>query len=419
MVNHTKQHVGGRRIALVTETFAPEINGVANTLGYLCEGLAARNHQVTVIRPSLAGRTVPAGVGTTGDTPAPYEEITLPGAPLPGYPQLRVGLPAGRALRRLWQRSPPDTVYLATPGPLGWSAARVARRLGIPTVGGYHTHFQSYSRYYGIGFMERLIALYLRHFHNRCDATLVPTAGVKASIEALGIERVRLWSRGVDCDRFSPGQRSQALREEWGLSETDLAILYVGRLAAEKNLMQAVATFERLQGMHPQARFILVGDGPMGPRLQTRYPNFIFCGQRRGEDLARHFASGDILLFPSKTDTFGNVVIEGMASGLAVVAFDDGAAAEHIQDSANGMKVAFPKCNADRTKHDTKGNEAFTRAAMRLADQPSLRRRIAKGARDTALTLRWSLLTEQFENMILRPQTEVYAHADKQSLSTL
>lgn len=414
-----------RRITLVTETFAPEINGVANTLGYLCQELIRRQHQVTIIRPRLTGGATQidareAVPGTNGR--GSYREISVPGMALPGYPGLRLGLPAGRELTRLWRQTAPDAIYLATPGPLGWSARRAAANLGIATCAGFHTNFQSYSRYYGVGFLEPLISRYLRGFHNGCDATLVPTASMQARVEALGIERVSLWSRGVDCKRFNARHRCEVLRREWGLNEADLAVVYVGRLAAEKNLMQAVATYERLRGIHPRARFILVGDGPLRQRLQLRHPDYLFAGTRRDEDLARHFASGDLLLFPSKTDTFGNVVIEAMASGLAVVAFDDGAAAEHIDDLATGMKVAITNCtkSAKSTKsdHHNSDNEAYIRAALQLADQPSLRRRISRNAREKALTLSWPLLAEQFENLIFRNHTEAYTHADKQGLST-
>lgn len=401
--------LGSRRIALVTETFAPEINGVANTLHYLCEGLLARHHHVTVIRPAPGKAAVArlAGIGRPLPSPEHYQEIIVPGLPLPGYAELRLGLPVGGILRRLWRASPPDAIYLATQGPLGWSAMKAANALGIPVCAGFHTNFQSYSRYYGVGFLERLVSAYLRSFHNDVGLTLVPTRKTQSRVEKMGIRNTALWSRGVDCDRFGPALRCETLRIQWGLDEADLAVLYVGRLAAEKNLLQAVATFERVRAIHSRARFILVGDGPLRERLQLRHPDYIFCGMRQDQDLARHFASGDILLFPSKTDTFGNVVTEAMASGLAVVAFDEGAACEHIEDSATGMKVALDN------------DEGFTQAALRLADQPSLRRRIRKAARTKALTLHWAQLIEQFEHLIFRSRPEVHAHANEQSLPTL
>ena len=400
---------GGKtyRIVLVTETFAPEVNGVANTLRYLCEGLIARHHHVTVIRPAPKGRTPSFPESATCNplfTAANYQEVLVPGIPLPCYPGLRLGLAASGRLRRDWKKLRPDAVYLATQGPLGWSAQKIAAELGIPTCAGFHTNFQSYSQYYGMGFLERLISRYLKYFHNRAGTTLVPTRNMQLRIEALGVKRTAIWSRGVDCEQFRPAARCPILRAEWGSSRDDLAILYVGRLAPEKNLMQAVVTFERIRNIYPRARLVLVGDGPLRQRLQERHRDYLFCGTRKGEDLAKHFASGDLLLFPSKTDTFGNVVLEAMASGLAVVAYNDGAAAEHIEDQVNGMKVAISD------------DEAFTQAALRLADQPSLRRKLSRAARTKARALSWDILTQQFEELIFRPRTEVHSCADQQSI---
>lgn len=193
-----------------------------------------------------------------------------------------------------------------------------------------------------------------------------------------------------------------ALRQQWGLRPNDRAVLYVGRLAPEKNLQMAVSCFERIRGLHPNARFILVGDGPMRKRLAERHPDYILPGTRRGEDLARHYASGDIFLFPSKTDTFGNVVTEAMASGLAVVAFDDAAASEHIRHEDNGMKASLPD------------DEGFVDHALRLADQPTLMNRIRAQVRLDALELDWAAQIDQFEHLILNQPPRNHFNAIKQ-----
>lgn len=329
------------------------------------------------------------------------------GMPLPRYRELQIGLPSATLLRTNWAERRPDQVYIATQGPLGWSAQRVAKKLAIPVCAGFHTNFQTYSRYYGLGFMQRFITLYLRLFHNRADLTLVPTQRMQEHLLSLGIPQTAVWSRGVDSGQFSPGLRDPALRQAWGIEEQDLAVLYVGRLAAEKNLRQASATFDRLLAIHPRARLVLVGDGPLRAGLAQRYPDYIFCGMQTGTRLAQHYASGDLLLFPSKTDTFGNVVIEAMASGLPVVAYHDGAAAEHIDDGVSGLTVALDD------------DEAFTRAALRLAERPSLRSRMGKAARLEALSLSWSRLVEQFLVLIPYAPPEIAADAARQSYPTL
>ncbi|MEQ6885832.1 glycosyltransferase family 1 protein [Salicola sp. Rm-C-2C1-2] len=381
-----------QQIALVTETFPPEINGVSGTLGNLCRELVQRGQQLTIIRPGQRDEPPRGHAPLFGE-----RTLRVRGLPLPGYPELRFGLGARRQLRRLWRHRPPQAVYVATQGPLGWSAVSTARELGIPCLSGFHTNFHQYSSYYGAGFMEALIRRYLVTFHNRTLATLAPTTRLCHQLMHWGIANTHCWSRGVDSQLFNPQRRSQSLRAQWNTGNGPVA-LYVGRLAAEKNLMQAVTTFERLRECHPSARLVLVGDGPLRQSLERAHPEFIFCGTRRGVDLARHYASADIFLFPSESDTFGNVVTEALASGLAVVAFDRAAAREHITHEINGMKAA------------PGDSEAFTNAALELADRHGLRRHIGERARAHAQTLDWAVLAEQFERILLNPAQEIPDH---------
>lgn len=394
-----------RHIAIVTETFPPEINGVANTLGKLCEGLRQRGHRLSVVRPGQ--RKAASGADTPPAQGLADRMVAVPGFPIPGYADLQFGLSTSRRLARDWKKNRPDVIYVATEGPLGLMALNAARKLQIPVCSGFHTNFHSYSRHYGYGFLERIIVGYLRWFHNRTQLTLVPTRKMQNRLNGLGIQPVSVWSRGVDCDRFAPGKRDRALREEWGVGERDLAVIYVGRLAAEKNLQLAVTAFERLRNIHPRAKFVLVGDGPMGKKLRERHKDYIFCGMQRGNDLARHYASADLFLFPSKTETFGNVVTEAMASGLALVAFDDGAASEHIRNEANGIKVPLDD------------HSGFVDATLRLADQPSLVSHLRSQARLDALDIHWPSLIEQFENIVFNLQYREPRHAGKQSVSIL
>ncbi|MBW7472791.1 glycosyltransferase family 1 protein [Marinobacter sp. M216] len=395
-----------QHITIVSETFPPEINGVANTLRHLCQGLMQHGHRVTVIRPRQRheSRGTVAGAGRALFS----HEHVVTGVPLPGYADLRFGLVRSRHLRKLWQKDRPDAIYVATQGPLGVAAVTAARGLGVPVSSGFHTNFHSYSRYYGVGILERLLCAYGRWFHNRTAVTLVPTRKMEQTTATMGIRATGLWSRGVDCGRFSPYKRDNALRASWGLKTNDRAVIYVGRLAPEKNLRMAVACYERIRSLHLQTRFILVGDGPLRRQLAERHPDYIFCGTQRGEDLARHYASADLFLFPSKTDTFGNVVLEAMASGLAVVAFDDGAASEHLRHEGNGMKAALAQ------------DEDFVDSALRLADQPTLLNRIRAQARLDALELDWNSQIDQFEHLVFNQQVRIgYRGISKQSISIL
>lgn len=361
-------------IALVTETFPPELNGVAMTLGHLVKGLRGRGHSVTVVRPRQNGeaREIPG-------------ELLLAGMPIPRYPGLRFGLPAGRLLLRRWQQERPDLVHVATEGPLGWSAVSAARRLGIPVTSGFHTHFDSYSAHYGLGWLRPALGSYLRMLHRRTHRTLVPTDALAAYLAAEGVSGVRVVGRGVDAELFHPARRSEALRTAWGVPPDQLACLFVGRLAPEKNPDLAARAFAAINSAHPETRMVWVGDGPCRSRLQRDYPGQHFTGTRCGEDLAAHYASADLFLFPSLTETYGNVVAEAMASGLPVLAYRSAAAAELIADGINGRTV-LP------------GDEAaFVGTAVRLATEPLRLRRLGESARLALLPRSWNAVVDKFE----------------------
>jgi glycosyltransferase involved in cell wall biosynthesis len=333
------------RVAIVTETYPPEINGVALTVAGLASGLRHNGHEVQLIRPRQP---------QVQDTAEADNDVLVRGMRLPRYPGLRIGLPARRRLHMLWKNTLPDALYVATEGPLGHSALRVAGSLGIPACTGFHTRFDEFVRYYGFGLLAPIVLRYLRHFHRRSAATLVPTAELADFLRAQGFGKVELLRRAVDTRLFSPERRDMELRAGWGIGPEQLAAIHVGRLAAEKNLHLAVRAFRTIQAQRPDARFIFVGDGPMRAALEAQNPDFVFCGMQHGEALARHYASGDLFLFPSITETFGNVTLEALASGVPVVAFDYGAAREHL-DEACGRRVPF-------------GNgAAFVQAACELA----------------------------------------------------
>src|SRR5439155_728251 len=313
-------------------------NGVAMTLARLVDGLRSRGHAVSVVRPRQR-------VDRRGPLRDP-EEFLVHGAPLPGYGGLQIGLPAAGALRRHWTRHRPDVVYVATEGPLGWSAVRAATRLRLPVVSGFHTNFHSYAKHYHAGWIVRVVAGYLRRFHNRTTATVVATADLRARLNALGFTNLSVLGRGVDSGLFTPERRCAALRAAWGVSEHDTVALYVGRIAPEKNLELAVEAYRAMQRVGGARRFVLVGDGPQRAALQKRHPDLVFCGAIIGEQLAAHYASADVFLFPSETETFGNVVLEAMASGLALVAYDYAAARMHVTHGETGVLIPYGQAAA-------------------------------------------------------------------------
>ncbi|WP_053213310.1 glycosyltransferase family 1 protein [Pseudomonas sp. Q12-87] len=365
-------------ISLITETFPPEINGVANTLGRLCDGLRARGHRVELIRPRQAN----------DQRPVNDEQLLLcRGWPLPGYPGLQWGQASMHKLLRRWKRQRPDVLYIATEGPLGLSALRAARRLGISVVSGFHTNFQQYTQQYGLGLLSRLLTHYLRWFHNRSSLTLVPSLSQRLELERRHFQRVALLSRGVDSQLFHPVRRSASLRESWGLGDDDIAVIHVGRLAPEKNLGLLQRSFDTLRKAFPglKMKLVVVGDGPQRGALEQALPDAIFCGPQRGEALACHYASGDVFVFPSLTETFGNVVLEALASGLGVVAYDQAAAAQHIRHGHNGV-LAMPG-----------DEEAFCDAARWLLEERETLRCVRLNARQHASRQGWAAVIEQFE----------------------
>lgn len=320
------------RVAYVTETYSPEVNGVAMTAARFVEGLHARNHDVQLIRPrQSAAQEI--------ERQPRFHEVLLRGIPVPRYPHLRMGLPSKRALVRLWSTRRPDIIHIATEGPLGWSALQAGLHLRIPVTSDFRTNFHAYSEHYGAGWLRKPIMAYLRRFHNATRRTFVPTEALRVELEVQGFRDVSVVARGVDTALFSPSRRNRDLRASWGAGDDTLVVICVGRLAAEKNLDLLVRSVEAIESDGVRSRLVLVGDGPLRQSLATRCPQAVFAGQRGGSDLAAHYASADLFLFPSLTETFGNVVPEAMASGLPVLAFDHAAAATLIRPPANGLLV--------------------------------------------------------------------------------
>jgi glycosyltransferase involved in cell wall biosynthesis len=367
-------------LAVVTETYPPELNGVALSLGRAVDFLRDRGHAVEVARPrQVADARNPAVDGA----------MLLSGMALPLYPGVQFGFPAARRLRARWSQHPPDVVHIATEGPLGWSALRAAAALGLPVTTDYRTHFQRYSQHYGVGSLARIIDGYLRAFHNRAHLTFVSTAALERELGARGFENLVQVGRGVDTELFDPARRSAALRQRWGVSADALAVIYVGRLAREKNLELVARAYERVRALRPDARMIWVGDGPMRSALRRAHPDHVHAGLRRGVDLAAHYASGDIFLFPSLTETFGNVTLEALASGLALVAFDEAAAAQHGRD---GLSARLVPC----------GDEAaFVAAAAEVATSPALLATLRRHARLAVAQLSWPSVLGAFECHLL------------------
>lgn len=365
------------KIAVVTETWPPEVNGVAMTIHRMVEWLSQR-HDVTLIRVRQRGTQV--------GKPIPGVTIRLmPGIPVPRYHELRMGVPSTGALKKLWEQERPDLVHVITEGPLGWSAIRAANRLGIPVISDFHTNFHQYTAHYGMGLFKPIALRYLRSLHNRTRLTLVPTRSLAEDLEGAGFRGLDVLARGIDTQLFSPDRRQDTLRTHWGAGPDDPVLLMVSRIAPEKNLPTALEAYEHARAQVPGARMVVVGDGPAKAAFAKRHPDVHFAGMHTGERLAEHYASADIFVFPSLSETFGNVTLEAMASGLAVVAYDYAAAREHIIDGQNGR--ALPSGDSS----------AFVDAVVALSQDRLQTRRLGNAARNTALEIDWNRIFERYE----------------------
>ncbi len=363
------------------------------TLGRLVDGLAARGHHITIIRPRQRHES-PRYSETQR---VACRQVRLPGVPIPGYPQLRLGLPASRRLRKIWRLKRPDLVHVATEGPLGASAITLARSMGIPVTSSFHTNFDQYTRDYRIGWFKPVVSAWLRYVHNRTLRTFAPTGDLLTRLATEGYTHLRLLSRGVDPELFSPTRRDDSLRASWGVEPDALVVLHVGRMAAEKNYPLLFRVFDAIKTVEPRARLVLVGDGPLLATYQRQRPDAVFTGFYTGQNLARHYASGDLYLHASNTETFGNVITEAMASGLAVSAFDYAAAHEFIRHGQNGLVAPLDQ------------ESTFFDNAIRLTLEPELRRRLAVAGRATAEKLSWDTVINRFATDLAEAISEHHA----------
>ena len=369
------------KIAMVTETYPPEVNGVARTVHEMVEGLRRRGHAIRLARPRQGENDRPFLDGN-------LNEWLGSGIAIPRYPQLKMGLPAKGPLLRQWSEWRPDVVHIATEGPLGWSALAAAEALSTPVASDFHTNFHSYSRHYGAGWLARPVMAYLRYFHNRAGCTMVPTGEMADELTSYGIRGLRVVGRGVNPAVFSPAKRSIELRARWGATEDTPVALCVSRFAPEKNFPLVIQAYEAIRAVRPDARLVLVGDGPMTDELRKRNVGYVIAGRLVNGELSAHYASADIFLFASTSETFGNVVLEAMASGLGIAAYRYAAAREHLRDGESALLAPLD---------DEKG---FMAAAVRLACDLPLARRLGRAARATAEQITWERIVGDFEAVL-------------------
>lgn len=356
------------RIALVTENFLPKLDGVTRTLAMLLEHLERAGHRAIVLGPEGSPRRY-----------AGARIYSAPGMPIPFYPELRFLFPRPLLERRL-ARFHPDIVHVVDPMLLGAAGIHWAQRIGVPVISTYHTNLAAYCAYYHLSALVAPMWRYRRLLHDQCAATLCPSPSTARELERQGFARVGVWARGVDSKTFTPERRSLEWRKRiTGSAETPI-ILYAGRLSHEKNLTDLVAAFTALDDTG--AWLTLVGDGPARPEIQQALAGkrVTFTGYLSGAALAEAYASADIFAFPSVSETFGQVVMEAMASGLPVVGYD----AEGVRDSVRHGETGFLAPARDAA--------ALSCAMRALLSDPQRRERQATRARIYAETQSWDIL---------------------------
>ncbi|GEC08904.1 GDP-mannose-dependent alpha-mannosyltransferase [Streptomyces spinoverrucosus] len=356
------------RVVIVTESFPPDVNGVAHCALQTARHLVDRGHAPLVVAPAPAPGNKAGGL-------APCPVVHIPSLPLPGYPQVRVALPS-RRLAAVLLTHQPDIVHLASPFILGVRGMAAAARLGIPAVAVYQTDLAGYARTY-VGAGEAAAWRRIRSVHAAADRTLAPSSASQGDLEAHGVPRVHLWRRGVDTVRFRPDLRDDALRRELA-PNGELIVGYVGRLAPEKHV-------ELLSGVCalPGVRVVVVGDGPSQPGLVEALPGAVFLGRRTGDELARIFASLDVFAHTGPFETFCQTVQEAMASGVPVVAPAAGGPRDLVDHGRTGFLV--PPRDADAVRD----------AVAALAADPALRAAFGTTARATVEGRTWAAVGDQ------------------------
>lgn len=366
------------RIALFTDTCLPTLNGVARALGLLIDHARARGHEVALVSPNLS----------PDDHPNTALHLKIAGVTLPFYRELKAARPwLSAAQKRALHDFRPDLVHVATEALVGVAGHRWARDRGLPLVTSYCTNFPDYLSGYGLGWAQGWCWHHLRNFHGQAEVTFCPSHATLDDLRGRGFrERMRIWSRGVDSELFSPSRRSEALRREIAPG-ADLILMYVGRIAPEKRIGLLMDAFPRIRaraaGMGKRVALVLVGDGPALASLRrTAGPDVHFTGYRRGQALAAHYAAADLFVFPSDTETFGQVVTEALASGVPAIAPARGGVMDTVIPDETGR--LFEPGNADD----------LAEQALSLIADDLLRTRLARQARTSAERRSWAAIFE-------------------------
>lgn len=365
------------RVALFTGNYNHIRDGVSLTLNRLVGFLMEQGIEVLVFGPTIDKPDL-EHTGTL---------IPVPSKRMPGRPEYRLTTSFPDKAREQLESFKPDLVHIASPDFLGYKALKWALEHDVPVVSSFHTHFTSYLKYYKLSILEPLLWKYLKWFYGHCRHLYVPTPSMAETLLEKGIEcEMKIWARGIDSQKFSPAKRDTSWKKKYGFAEDDLVITFVSRLVWEKNLRIFADVVGRVMRKYPQAKAMIVGDGPAGNELKELFPEAVYTGILQGEDLAKAYACSDIFFFPSDTETFGNVTLEAMASGLPCIVADADGSKSLIHQNENGFLVPVEK------------TEEFYSALETLVTNDNLRRKMAERSIELAKGYSWATINGKLLN---------------------
>jgi len=373
------------RLALFTGNYNYIRDGVAITLNRLVAYLEKRGIAVLVFSPTAK---VPA-MAHVG------ELISVPSIPVPFHTEYRFALGFPKSKQQKLKDFKPNLFLLAAPDRLGHRALDVATAMGVPVVASYHTRLDTYLKFYRLGFLENWGRNYLRRFYRRCRMVYPPSQSMADILREQGIAtNLEVWARGIDSDLFNISKRSLAWRRSLGISDNDIVITFVSRLVKEKNTELLVDVLQQLAVQKIGFKILIVGRGPEEQHLRNVLSNVIFTGFLVGEDLARAYASSDIFFFPSESETFGNVTLEAMASGLPTVCANASGSNSLVEDGVTGYLL------------DAKNSAGFVQRISALVQNAKLRNAMGLAARERSLSFNWDAILAKLVDSFLRIANE-------------
>ena len=363
------------RVALFSGNYNYVMDGPVRALNKLVAHLEDRGHEVLVFAPTVKEPAFEHS-GTLVSVPS----IALPGS----RSEYRLGLGVHGKVRRELQAFAPTLIHLSAPDYIGYTALRFAQKQRIPAVASFHTRFDTYPRYYGGAWLEKHLTRYMRWFYNRCEHVYPPSQSMADELQAEGIGHdIRLWTRGVESDLFSPTKRDLDWRQRNGVADDDVLVAFVGRVVLEKGIDVFADAVLKASSVNPKIKALVVGEGPERPRFEKHLPGGVFTGYQQGEELARAYASADVFFNPSITETFGNVTLEAMACGLASVCARASGSLSLVEDGVTGLLAPAQD-----------GADGFSLCLIDLAEDGAKRRQMGKAAREKSLDFDWASILD-------------------------